>query len=90
MFEELIANYQAAEQTVNDLAILWSNPVCGVPGFGFKAARKAAPHRIAAGVKLAQARFALRQYVQDTKANRQRREKRLQAVQSMIPTFTLD
>ncbi len=89
-FDTLIANYQVAAQTVNDLAILWDKPVCGVPHFGYKAARKAQPTRIEAGVKLAQATHNLRNYVRDTKANYKAREKRLQAVQSVIPTFSLD
>lgn len=88
--DTLIANYQTAAQAVNDLAILWDKPVCGVPHFGHKAARKAVPQKIAAGVKLAQAKHALRQYVQNSKANRERRTKRLQAVQAVIHTFTLE
>jgi len=90
MFDQLIANYQAAQQLVNDLAILWDKPTCGVPGFGFKAARKARPQRIAASVKLAQAQYALRNYCNETKRSVKERQNRLQRVQSVIPSFTLE
>ena len=90
MFDTLIANYQAATQTVNDLAILWSNPVCGVPHFGFKAARRANTQRIEAGVKLAQAQHALRNYVRDSKCNKERRVRRFESIKAMIPSFTLE
>lgn len=86
----LIANYQAAEQRVNDLAILWDKPVCGMPHFGFKAARKANSQRLTAGVALAQARYALRNYVTaDKKLSILRRQQRLGKIVSVIPTFTL-
>lgn len=88
--ETLIANYQTAEQRVNDLNILYGNPICGVPGFGFKAARKANSQRLAAGVALAQARYALRCYVQlDKKLNQQRRMRRFESIVAIVPTFTL-
>jgi hypothetical protein len=91
MLDELIANYQAAEQRVNDLAILWAVPKCGVPGFGFKAARKAMPQRLVAGVKLAQARHALRNYVtSDKKLSKERRARRFEAIKTAIPSFTLE
>jgi hypothetical protein len=91
MLNELIANYQTAEQLVNDLNILWAVPKCGVPGFGFKAARKARPQRLVAGVKLAQARQALRDYIKgDTKANYKTRARRFEAIKTAIPSFTLE
>lgn len=89
-FDILIANYQAAEQQVNDLNTLFGNPICGMPGFGFKAARKAQLTRNVANTQLAQARYALRNYVRDSKASKERRTRRYESVKSLIPSFTLD
>lgn len=90
MLNELIVNYQTAERLVNDLTILWAIPKCGVPGFGFKAARKALPQRVIADVKLSQARRALRNYCSETKLSKERRTRRFETIKSAIPTFTLE
>lgn len=88
--DTLIANYQTAEQRVTDLSILWDKPTCGVPGFGFKAARKAVPQKTAASVQLAQAQHALRNYVRDSKASKERRTRRFESIKALIPSFTLE
>lgn len=87
MFDQLITNYQTACRRVDDLATLWDKPVCGVPGFGFKAARNACITRQAASLAMIEAQKALTLWARDTKRSYKERQARLAKIRAVVPNF---
>lgn len=90
-FEHLVGCFIHARDHAAALHTIYDTPVCGVPGFGHKAAKRARKAIELADARVSDARAALKAWARgNSKMNYKRRQARLARVQTIDPTITLD
>lgn len=89
--QDLIEAFRHTNTIRNNYVNMINNPICGKPHFGFKAAKKwrkklaeFQPHYDA------QRNMIIDWVTRNRKASAKERQERLQRVQAVIPTFTLE
>lgn len=88
-FEAMIAAYQFAANNVATLENRIANPICGKPGYGFKAARKLRKDLPACRSALGSAQASIASWItRNNKASAQERQRRLERVKQYISDWS--
>lgn len=85
---DLVTRYNSTRNILTDLEYRASNPICGKPGRGHKAARKLQPQIITWQLRLADRRAAIEVWIaRNGKASQIERTRRLARVKALIPNY---